>query len=653
MWRARARRLVGAFRRWPVAVLAAALIVLAVMYGVNDDMSRQPDAPRGNGQYLPVLARGDGHIYWLTLMSLGLDGDLVLDDELRAFGDPWRQPISATGRKYFAHPVGPALVWMPAFWVAHGTAKVANLFGADIPEHGYTAWHQRIVLFTSVVLAWLAAVCGFLVARKWIGGRWGPLYAAVAVLYGTSLTYYATFMPGYPHAMDAGACGVFVAVWALGYGDLRWRRFVILGIPLGIAGLIRTQELAMGVALAVELIALAVRPAPELRADRRAWARHAGMLALRGATTLGVALLFLIPQLLAWHAVTGDWIHQAHGPGYVRYGDPQILELLFAQQNGWLSTTPIAYFAVIGLFLVPKRARVVALGLVAALALQVYLSATIMDWWSSASFGQRRMCSVTAILVVGLAALLRLASLGAARIRIPVLARHAIAAVVLGWFVIWNVWSAMDLMHGKAAGRVAGGPPFYDVPDFQKAIAEPIQKRWGNPFAFPANVLFAWRHDVPIRRWDQVAGVYAYSPPLDQYRTGVYRRQRAAWNLPGQTRFLVSGWGPLGRVAADKEKGIAARAWRPTTTPRAVALVPILLPEAHRFTLAVEPIAGAPEVTIRWNDTVRARQTLRPGWNDVVFDVPADDVDVGVNTLAIDAPPGSVNVGALSLGFPQ
>jgi hypothetical protein len=88
------------------------------------------------------------------------------------------------------------------------------------------------------------------------------------------------------------------------------------------------------------------------------------------------------------------------------------------------------------------------------------------------------------------------------------------------------------------------------------------------------------------------------------------------------------------------------------TAPRAVSLVPLLRPESHRITLSLEAIPNAPPVTIRWNDSVRARPILAPGWNDIVFDIPADDIVVGMNTLTIDAPPGQVNVGVLYITFP-
>jgi hypothetical protein len=45
---------------------------------------------------------------------------------------------------------------------------------------------------------------GLGLARRLAGGRWAPAWAAIAVLLGTPLTYYATFMPSYAHAMDAG-----------------------------------------------------------------------------------------------------------------------------------------------------------------------------------------------------------------------------------------------------------------------------------------------------------------------------------------------------------------------------------------------------------------------------------------------------------------
>ena len=206
-----ARRFAGAaawlWRRGPGVVLVCACLVVALMYCTNDDMGGDPRSPRGDGVYRPVLARGDGHMLYLMTRSLVFDRDLVFDNDLRRFGDPWQAPNTKTGRKNIPHPIGPALIWAPLLAAAQGGAVVANAVGADIETHGYTTWHQRIVFASSAVFACLAVLLGVLVFRRRVGGRWAPAWAGVAVLLGTSLTYYATYMPSYGHAMDAGTAG--------------------------------------------------------------------------------------------------------------------------------------------------------------------------------------------------------------------------------------------------------------------------------------------------------------------------------------------------------------------------------------------------------------------------------------------------------------
>lgn len=88
-------------------------------------------------------------------------------------------------RPTIPHLVGPPLVWIPLIYAAQGTAVVANTFGANIQLHGYTLWHQRIAFASSALAAMLAVGLGLVLARRLLGGRWGPAYAAVAILLGT------------------------------------------------------------------------------------------------------------------------------------------------------------------------------------------------------------------------------------------------------------------------------------------------------------------------------------------------------------------------------------------------------------------------------------------------------------------------------------
>jgi len=492
--------------------LACALVV--VMYACNHDMAGKPDAPRGTGQYLPILDRGDGHMMYLMARSTAIDLDWVFDNDLARFGDPWNEPRTATGRKSIVQPVGPALVWTPLIWISDAGAAVVNLFGADIPLHGYTLFTQRFVFLSSALFGCAACLLGAWLARRLALGRWATSYATVAVLLGTSLTYYATYMPSYAHAMDAAICAAIIAWWAKTLGRNDVRRWMVLGVLLGVAALIRVQDFALGVVVVVELA---------FTRDKQSLIK----IVTGGAIALAVAVIVFIPQLVEWHVVFGKTFAVPQGAHYTRFGSPMILELLWAPRNGWLVTTPIAYAGLVGLFFIPREHRVVAAGLIAVVVVQIYLNSTIADWWGSASFGQRRLCSVTLPLVVGNAALLT--RLRRARL---VWLQHAAIVLVFGALVVANLSRVWKLRGGKPAPMELEPTCCANVPGFVAAAYQHV----GNPFELPASAIFAIRHRVPLATWDRIVGDYPLTPPFGAFRDDKLHQIHAAWKPPGAYR---------------------------------------------------------------------------------------------------------------------
>jgi hypothetical protein len=611
-----ARRLWAPAGRRPRLMMAAAFALIVGMYCTNQDMGGQPDAPRGDGVYRPVLARGDGHQMYLMARSTALDGDWRFDNDLARFGDPWRTRTTRTGRKAIVHPIGPALVWTPLIWIAEAGAVIADALGARIELHGYTLWHQRFVFLSSALAACGAVLLGARLARRLLGGAWAAAYGAVGVLLGTSLTYYATYMPSYSHALDALACAGFLGYWAHSVGRRDRRRWLTLGLLLGIAALIRVQELAMGVVVVLEVAVETARG--------RAW-REAGRWWIGGALALAVTLVVFVPQLLEWHLVFGSITELPQGAKFTRLEAPMIGELLFSPRNGWFSTTPIAYAAVLGLFVLPRRAAVVAAGLIAAVALQVYLSSTVLDWWGGAAIGQRRMCNATLPMIVGLAALLWRA--GRLARRLPVWARHAIAGALLGPLVAWNLMRVGELRGGVPAPEGVVPACCDRVPRPLRASFAWLYGRIGDPFELPASAWFAWRHGVPIDRWDQAVGNYPLVPVNDSLLDDSLWAQRGVWRIGGGGEpYLVSGWS---RAVPG------SRPVRWTTAPVATVLVPNLMPYGQRLTLWLAP-AGAHRVTVRWNGAVVADAELA-GWTAVRFELP--DIALHTNELAIEAAP--------------
>jgi hypothetical protein len=626
-----ARRCVAALGRLPTAVLVLAALCIGVMYCANDNVDPKLGPPRGDGVYRPALARGDGHMHYLITRSIVFDRDFDFDNDLAQFGDPWRQPPTVTGKKNVMQQIGPSLIWAPILAVAHVVAVVGNLFGADIGTHGYTLFHQRFLFATSVLFAWLAIGMGVAVAVRIAGGRWAPALAGSAVLLGTTLTYYATFMPSYAHAMDAAASALFLGVWALTLGQLRWRRFVVLVILLGLATMVRVQDVAFGIVLALELVLA-------MRADRAAIPRLVG----RGAVTLAIAVVMFTPQLYVWNAYYGSWITTPQGPGQMRYGHPMVLEFLWSSRNGWLSTHPIAYLGVIGLGVGaacgPKlgaHVRLVCIAMLLAIVTQIYVNAVTYEWWSAASFGQRRMASVTLPIVVGLAVLLRYVHLRAKRL--PAWSQLAIAAVILGYLVAWNLAWVGRLTSGAPAGRDNKPSCCKDVPAPLAWVAEPVYAAVGNPFELPASAWFAAKHGVDLRRWDQAVGNYALVPGVLGYEDGSYRKATATWNAIDE-RYVVDGF------AAAQRQG--SKTWRWTTRDSATLLVPLLMPEPHRITMPIAANAAVGEplyVQINCNGKLVATAFVRADWTTIAFET---DGSVGENVIeivaAVRAPRGTV-----------
>lgn len=623
--------LFGKLRRLGAAgcVLLGGCCVIVALFLTNTDMNGEPDAIRGDGKYHPVLARGDGHMQYLMARSTALDGDWNFDNDLARFGDPWNEPRTKTGRKAIVHPIGPALVWTPLIWIAEASAAVVNIFGARVPLHGYTLWHQRFVFLSSALFACGAALLGWRVARRILRGRWAATYGAVAVLLGTPLTYYATYMPSYAHAMDAFACAAFLSYWVATIGSGRRGRWFVLGLMLGVAMLIRVQDIAFGIVIIVEVIGqLAARDARNSGAWRTvAWRWLGG-----GCITIATALVVFVPQLLEWHIVFGTITQLPQGAKYTRFEAPMIAELLWSARNGWFSSTPIAYAGVVGLFFLPKQSRVVAIGLISAVAIQVYLNSTILDWWSSASFGQRRLCSVTLPLVIGLAALLSRAGHVLRRRRLTRVLAHCVVIVVLGTLVAWNLRRVRKLRGGKSAPQELAATCCSDVPAHLRRPARWIYDRIGNPFQFPASAVFGFVHDVPWSRWDEVVGDYPLVPSFGDVRSNKKLvGLQGVWRVgsPNRQPWLLRGW---------SAPQVDERPFRYITASEAAVLVPNLMPEPQQIAVWMRASART-RVTVRWNGDSVASAELTPTWTRVTFDLRAPGLHS--NDLTIRREPSS------------
>jgi hypothetical protein len=578
---------------------------------------------------------------YLQTLTLVYDGDLDISDEIARFGRTSNEYKTDDGRPYYPSAVGTTLVWAPVLGAAHVVSAVANAFGADIPSHGYTYFHQRFVFTTGPILAWLAAVLVFFVCRRRLGGGYAPLLAALATLFGTNLYYYAVERPDYGHALSAAVCAAFLAYWAVTLGRIERRRFAILGALLGACGLCRITDLSLAVVLVVEIGWHVISGLRE--PERGARIREAAIVS---GIAMAAASLAFFPQMIAWHYQCDTGLLELPPmDGFMNLGEPRITELLFSKMNGYFATHPLTYAGTLGLLLLPRRHRVLGLGLFAAVVIEIYVNSCAWDWHGTGSYGNRRMIAVSLAVGVGLCGILH--GLNKLLWRVPRHVRLAAGVLGLSWFVVWNLCYA-----APTRGRLRAAPAEIccdELPDFMKKIAEPVYEKYGNPFAFPANALFARRWDVEITRWDQlVNNTYADKISFDDYRLARDRDKWHPWNLAGagvMQPYLLRGYGPHQPYRRASSKKVSYMRW--LIDDSGEALVPLFLGGPHELEVAVYPNLAEGDapvlVRIAFNGTVYYEERLTRGWTKASFTVPDEAIERGMNLLEIHGPPPSPN----------
>lgn len=231
-----------------------------------------------------------------------------------------------------------------------------------------------------------------------------------------------------------------------------------------------------------------------------------------------------------------------------------VLMALFSPSSGLLSLTPVMYVAALGTLIGLRTRPGAAIVALMAVVLWAMAGASVVP--------------AVAVLAPGLSVMI-----GAARAR-PMFALAPCVAFVL----VWNYW----LMVQYTVGTVPKDEPvsFATLVRGQATVATAPPYRY--PFAFPANVLYGWWHDVPASRFDTLAPVPA-EPAFD-----LVMDRRA-------DRFLLEGWDAPGAEPAGPAWWIGGR--------RATLVFPL------------EP----PDRAVTLEVTSRAR-----------LDEPAMNVDVGV-----------------------
>ena len=382
MWTQHARK-PGVCRKpktWRLsAIVIAAWVLLTGLYaglGYLDNLGQR-------------IAPVDSAYYYMYLPSLFEDGDIDFKDEVTQTMGAERAAatVTATGMTDNHWPVGPALLWAPAYLLAKAASWIAGL-----PDHGFAPHYQGAVYVVGALygLAGLLLLAGSL--RRFME-PWPAGIACLFVMCCTQLAYYLWPLTAMAHALSFFSVALFFWVW------LRTGCGVWSVLAAALVFMVRWQDILYALPLAVEGLTQA---GPAFRRG----VRGVGRWIARMSGLAAVFLLACLPQWVVWKILYGDFITLPPHSQKIDLLRLHPMQTLFSLADGLLSWHPAIVIGLAGLALLWKRDRSLAWKVWLAVGAQLIFISSL-QWSSGDSFGLRFFTSGLVYAALGLGLLLQ------------------------------------------------------------------------------------------------------------------------------------------------------------------------------------------------------------------------------------------------------
>ena len=499
---------------------------------------------------LGARLQSDGFYYYAYLRSIAFDHDVNFNNDYRLLGigdKTYLFNATPTGYAHSAWTIGPAFAWAPFFGAGDVVARVLRREGVDVAIDGTSYPYRQAICIAGLVYGLLGCWFCYRITRRLFAI---PVAAAATALVtaGSFIIWYFVKEPTMTHSLAMASVAGFVWLWLATRERRTVSQWAWLGVLAGFMALIRWQSALFAVLPAFDAARALARA---IRAGDRPAAVH----------VVGCGLLFMAagiaafaPQMLAWKSIYGTYVARSPVGPQIRWLAPQLTDILWSARNGLLSTSPVLYLAAIGLVAFAFAEPAIGVPSIVAIALMVYFNAAIQDWWGSAAFGARRFDGTLPLFAIGLAAFLD----GAASL----VRRHATAAVTaaLSLLALWN----LGLVGAAQAGVVRIGEtlPFDRA---WSAQADEVHAWFGNPFSYPANLVFAVANGVSPADYDLLRTNRFLSDPLRPYgRIDVGSDDEGmigdGWYGPEREDSTTYRWaGPQAEVRVPLDRAAALR----------------------------------------------------------------------------------------------
>ncbi|MDP8219408.1 MAG: hypothetical protein P9M03_11860 [Candidatus Theseobacter exili] len=381
----------------------------------------------------------DGLGYYAPLRSLFFDGNLNVSDEYTFYsqsashfggGIRWTYPIP----QYSKYTIGMGLILSPFFIIGHFIAVLLKTIGLNILTNGLT-WPYELLYCLGSIFFGLA---GLFICYKGARLRYGPWAASLAVIgiwFASPLTYYLSIESSMSHALSQFLISLFLYLCLFTSWENRISKQIYLGIVLGLAALVRPQNILFSVVPFLFLLF-------QKQSKDTAVKRIRSLFIVGIATLIVISIQTIVYQIQYGTVLTSPYLGEGKATGLGSSFDwlhPKIFSVLFSGFHGLFIWHPLLLIAVAGLLFCSLKFSKKDIILLIAFILQVYLTASWYCWYQGTCFGGRMFCNCVFIFVMGLAFLWS---------KCNTRLMKSIAITITAFFILWNFSLMLQLKSG-------------------------------------------------------------------------------------------------------------------------------------------------------------------------------------------------------------
>ena len=346
--------------------------------------------------------------YYSYLPAYFIDHDIAIstwEDQYPDFNKYW--PVYVGNDKFVIKTtLGVSIFYSPFF-------AVANLLAEPLgyPADGFSKPYALAILLSGAFFAWL----GLLVLQRFLLRYYRDKVVAVTLaIIGltTTLYWYATYEAPMSHSYSFFLFSVFLYLTDKWYEKISWWKSLLIGIVFGMIVLVRPSN---GLVVFVFLL-YGIKKWKDIPERIKLFAKHWYHFLI----VIAMVGLVMLPQLLYWKEITGNWIYYSYRDEGFFWGDPKIIEVLFGYRKGLFIYTPVLLVSLVGLAGLWKKERGMFWPLTIFFILNVYVISSWWCWWYGGSYGLRAFVESYAFLAVPVACFISWIGEMRNRIRIPI-----------------------------------------------------------------------------------------------------------------------------------------------------------------------------------------------------------------------------------------